>query len=102
MPCAVVDVALERLGIGAGAEPAACPGQHHDTHLGVVLGLLQAPSVFGVHAAGPGVQAVGAIESDGRDAVGDLVGGGLQFHGEIVVRVGRLPTDGDGRSRARR
>ena len=80
------DVTFERLGVGAGTEAAAGPCKYHDADPGILFRLLEAPAVLSVHAAGPRVQAVRAVQRDGRDAVGDLEGGGLEFHPHIVAR----------------
>jgi len=82
---AFFNMAFERLGIRPGAKAAAGAGDDDYAYVTVLLGLFDAPAIFGVHAPGPGVQAAGPIEGDGRDAVIDCVGGRFEVHVHWIV-----------------
>ena len=85
---ALGDVAFERRRIRARTERAAGPRHDDCPHIRVVLGVLQAPAVFGVHPARPGIQAVRAVQGDcGHSQVGG-VPNGFQLHGAILGRCG--------------
>ena len=75
---AALDVPIERGGIGPRAERPARAGDDDDPHVVVALGLGQHPAVLGVHAPGPRVEPVGAIQRDERDAAVDLVADDLE------------------------
>jgi hypothetical protein len=77
---ALFGVTLERAQIGAGAERVALRIAGHDDHphLWVVVSLVEQPTVFGVHPAGPGVPPLGPGEGDRRDALADVVAGRLE------------------------
>ena len=81
---ALFDVAFEGLGVGAGTKAPSRTRYDDDANRWVRLGLLDAPAVLGVHAASPGIQAVGPVECDDRDRAFNHVQGGLQFHAGIV------------------
>lgn len=78
---ALFEVAFERAGISPGTEAAAGAGDDDDAHGRVGIGLLKAPTVLRVHAAGPGVEALGAVEGDDGDAAVDGEGGDFELHG---------------------
>lgn len=93
-------VALQRPEVGPRAEAPTGSGHHHHPDRRVGFGLRQAPAVLGVHPAGPGVEPLGAIQSDRRDTVGDLVADYVELHGTsltpgppTVVMVGGMAVD---------
>ena len=67
--------------VGARAEGAARPRQHHDPVVGVVLHLLEGGAQLGQHLAVGGVLALGTVHRDGHDTVLALDNQCLHGHG---------------------
>ncbi len=61
------------LDVEARAEPLAGAGEEHHAHVGAVVGLGEQLGEQLQHAARDGVAAVGPVQGDGGDVVGDLV-----------------------------
>ncbi len=76
--------------VGAGAEAAAGPGDDHRLHFIVGVGGVEGGDHVGHHARGEGVQPIGPVEGDGRDAVLDGIEQGLEGgHADLSLRKGR-------------
>src|SRR5690606_4969278 len=86
---ALLDVAFERLGIGASAEPPTRTRDDNDADISIAFRAVDAPAILGVHPAGPRVQTVRPAEGDRRDAVLDRIGCGLQIHRRRLYGTGR-------------
>ena len=80
-------VGLESGDVAAGAERAAGASQHDDAHVVVGTGHVHGLVDLVRHDVRPGVQLLGTIERDRRDAVADVVQ-------DLLVRHVRSPLDG--------
>ena len=67
-------------------------GDDDDPDLWVLVGLHQAPAVFGVHAPGPGVSPLRTRQGDGGDPIVDLVARRLQVHDRSPAQCADRPS----------
>src|SRR5205823_2369654 len=72
--------------VGAGAECAAGTRHHDRAHLVVGVGAVERVDQLGLHRRRPRVQALGTVEGDGEDAIGDLVANLGEIHWEGSCR----------------
>ena len=77
----MVEAGVAAAEVGARAEPAAPAGHDDGPHLRVGVDLVERRAELALHPHREGVQPVGAVEGDGGDVVGHLVG-------DLLVGVG--------------
>ena len=76
LPGVDVEGVAAALEVGAGAEPPAPPGDHHHPDLGVLVDPVERRPQLALHRDGEGVEAVGPVEGDREDPVGEVGGDG--------------------------
>jgi hypothetical protein len=69
--------------MGAGAETAPGPGQDDRAHAGIGARRTHGILEIEMHPLGPGVEAVGAVEGDGANAIVDIVKNGFVRHRRV-------------------
>ena len=70
-PRRLIAYALQVLHVGSGAEAAAGSGDDDHPHVGGGAALFECIEVLALHLGGPRVEALGPVEREQRDAVGD-------------------------------
>ena len=70
--------------VGAGAEAASLPGQHHRANRGVAAGRLERREQLAAHRGVQGIEQFGASQGDGRDAIGSVKPDGGRIVGHVA------------------